>query len=36
MGYQDDFIIDDRERGIFRVNRELMTSRQVYDDERRA
>ncbi len=36
MGYQDDFIIDDWDRGIFRVNRELMTAQHVYDDERRA
>jgi p-cumate 2,3-dioxygenase alpha subunit len=36
MGYRDDFIIDDREQGIFRVNRSLMTSHDVYDEERRA
>jgi p-cumate 2,3-dioxygenase alpha subunit len=35
MGYQDELVIDDRQRGVFRVNRSLMTSQEVYDQERR-
>jgi p-cumate 2,3-dioxygenase alpha subunit len=36
MGYRDDLIIDDRANGIFRVNRSLMTSAEVYQQERQS
>jgi len=34
MGYRDELIVDDRQNGIFRVNRTLMTSPDVYELER--
>ena len=34
MGYRDDCVVDDRERGIFRIHRSLMTRPEVLADER--
>lgn len=34
MPYRDEFVIDDRSRGIFRVHRSAMTSEQIFADER--
>lgn len=34
MAYREDFVVDDRSRGIFRVRRSAMTSEQVLADER--
>ena len=34
--YRDDLVLDDRANGIFRVNRSLMTSQDVYERERNA
>jgi p-cumate 2,3-dioxygenase alpha subunit len=36
MGYRDELVVDDRQNGIFRVNRTLMTSRDVYEREQSA
>jgi p-cumate 2,3-dioxygenase alpha subunit len=33
VGYRNEMIVDDRTRGIFRVNRRLMTEQAVHDDE---
>ena len=36
MGYRDDMIVDDRSNGVFRVNRTVMTSPDVFQAERAA
>jgi p-cumate 2,3-dioxygenase subunit alpha len=33
MGYRDELVVDDRQNGIFRINRTLMTSPEVYQRE---
>ena len=33
MGYRDELVVDDRQNGMFRVNRTLMTSPDVYQLE---